>query len=78
MGNLYATLMAFVAECFLRKIERIEIAAGVIPGMREAWAKLSGRTRASFSTTSRERPLISLKLNVSGIRVPMLFFFRPS
>ena len=33
-----------------------DTAAGVMPGMREAWPRVSGRTRMSFSVTSRKRP----------------------
>src|SRR5262244_2268533 len=32
-------------------------AAGVTPGIREAWPSVRGRTRCSFSFISRERPL---------------------
>jgi hypothetical protein len=42
---------------FLRvAINRIETAAGVIPGMRAAWPIVRGRTLPSFCTTSFDRP----------------------
>ena len=34
-----------------------ETAAGVTPGMLEAWARVRGFTLSSFSCISRERPL---------------------
>jgi len=39
-----------------RCMRRIAIAAGVTPGIREAWPRDIGWTRVSFSTISRERP----------------------
>lgn len=39
-----------------RWISRQPTAAGVTPEMRPAWPRLRGRTRSSFSSTSRERP----------------------
>ena len=39
-----------------RAIASIEIAAGVTPGIRDAWPRESGFMEFSFSNTSCERP----------------------
>lgn len=39
--------------------ESSEIAAGVMPEMRDAWPSERGFIRDSFSRTSRESPLIA-------------------
>jgi len=46
----------------------IESAAGVIPEMRAASARLAGLSRESFSITSPDSPATALKSNPSGIR----------
>ena len=44
-----------------------DTAAGVTPGMREAWPSVRGRTCASFSFISRESPLTLAYSNHSGM-----------
>src|SRR5262249_54852967 len=51
-----------------------EIAAGVTPGMRAAWPRECGFTRASRSRTSAERPLIAPKSRSAGTRVSSRLF----
>ena len=41
---------------FARVIARMEMAAGVIPGIRDACPRESGLIERSFSVTSRESP----------------------
>ena len=53
---VFAVSAVFSAVRFLRWMSSKERAAGVIPGMREAWAILWGRVAASFCRASLDRP----------------------
>ena len=55
-------------SCFFKYTSNKEIAAGVIPEIREALPKVSGRASLSFATTSLDKPEILEKSNSGGIR----------
>ena len=42
--------------CFFRYTNNSEIAAGVIPEIRDAWPIVSGRDSISLATTSFDKP----------------------
>ena len=48
--------VAFQADLRFKWIMSKDTAAGVTPGIRPAWPSVSGRSRASFSPTSADKP----------------------
>jgi hypothetical protein len=51
-------LVALLQLLVFSATDSIEIAAGVTPGILEAWPRVSGRFRINFSRTSVVKPLI--------------------
>ena len=73
MLTIYALLRN--KPCFLRYTNNNEIAAGVIPEIRDALPIVSGRVSVSFATTSFDKPEICEKSKSKGINVFSWRFF---
>lgn len=56
MQKIYADFRSML--CFFKYTKSNEIAAGVIPEMRDALPKVSGRASVNFAITSLDNPEI--------------------